>query len=131
MCATDAYPRGGRVRVSDHAREVHCRSEQESGGHTVQRAGLTLAVLVLVALSATAIGSQDGRTWSHTQTVARNSGAASNVLAFPSATEPGSLIIAEVDWSEDSDFVSIGQIRRNCYRQDRSPRWNRSRSSQE
>jgi hypothetical protein len=71
MCGTDAHrgahPRGRRV--GDHAWEVHWGSEQELGAHAVQRAGLTLAVAVFVALSASAIESQDGRTWSHTQTV--------------------------------------------------------------
>ena len=114
MRGTDAHPRGG---FHYHAREVPRRSEQKSPRHAVRRAGLIIGIAVLVALSVPAIESQDRRTWSHTQSVARNSGAGSNALAFPSATDSGSLIIAQVDWSEDSDFISIGDVQGNVFMQ--------------
>ena len=61
--------------------------------------------------------SQEASSWAHVQSTARDSGAGSNALAFPSATTGGDLIVVEVDWVDGSDFVSISDTQGNAFTQ--------------
>jgi hypothetical protein len=103
--------------AGDQAREMDRWPAQKSGARVCQPAGLTAAVALLTLMSVSTTVGQQARTWSHAQTVARDSGGASNSLTFASVTQAGNLIIAEVDWSEESDFVSINDSQGNVYAQ--------------
>ena len=103
----------GRIRPraaitgSPHVRKIDRQTGQESRFRVLQLAALSAAIALLIWLANSTIVGQQNRTWSHVQTTARNSGADSNSLAFASATQARNVIIAEVDWSDGSDFVSI------------------------
>ena len=72
---------------------------------------------VLVSSASIALGQTAG-SWSHVQTAARNSGASTNALAFPAATQAGNLIVVQVSWRcECSGLSSISDNQGNVYRQ--------------
>jgi chitodextrinase len=72
---------------------------------------------VLVLSTSIALG-QTTASWAHVQTAARNSGARTNVLTFPTPTQAGNLIVVEVDWtSEGPGLSAISDNQGNVYKQ--------------
>ena len=65
----------------------------------------------------TGLISGSGQSWSHIQTNAVNPRTAINALAFTSVNTSGNLIVAEVDWSNTSNFTSISDSQGNTYTQ--------------
>ena len=55
--------------------------------------------------------------WSHVQTTANSSAAATNVLSFPQSTGAGDTLIAQVDWSNTVNFSSITDSQGNVFTQ--------------
>src|SRR5262245_61225060 len=77
---------------------------------------LAVAVAIISGLSASTTLAQTATSWAHVQSTAR-SGGATNVVAFPSATRSGDLIIAEVDFSAASNFISLSDSQGNLFQQ--------------
>jgi len=76
-----------------------------------------MCVALLAALTGQRSAAQMSASWQHVQTSAANAGGGTNVVTFSAPTTSGDLIVAEVDWSDGSSFLSLTDSQGNAYTQ--------------